>query len=363
MKVKSLFLLAAVAFFASCGEDGKKSSEVDSYSEKKVFVFGSDYTTGELRYFNSEEDSFAKEALNFNQDSKIIFSDDALYILERFGADNFTKVNIEDFASGNGKKSVEFQVHLEDGSNPSDLVFQNDSIGWLALENAPKILKVNTKNGELIDSIDVSSFSLKGNVSPNVKDLELKDGMLYALMQRLDNYVPTTAGLVAIYNSEKGTLVDTISIKTVNPMALVDANETIYIGTLGGYNANWGVEADANRGIEILDLSKRKSKMLIDGKSLGGGVYSIVADENANIIYASVMNTVGQYGLKKVNLDDLKITEIKGVSDASVLFFDEMLFIGDRTFSAEKFYTYDGKNLKEIKMDNALPPYSIAVAP
>ena len=92
--MKKIYSLLFVALLlAACSDNSSSANEeaenTPSTQESKIFIFGSDYTTGEL-YINSTEQTFL-----FNQDSKVIAAGENVYVLERYGADNVIKLNKE----------------------------------------------------------------------------------------------------------------------------------------------------------------------------------------------------------------------------------------------------------------------------
>ena len=60
----------------------------------------------------------------------------------------------------------------------------------------------------------------------------------------------------------------------------------VYVATHGEYNAANGTDADDKRGIEKVNVSKKKSELYISGKDLGGGVASIAVEDG--VIYAAI---------------------------------------------------------------------------
>ena len=137
------------------------------------------------------------------------------------------------------------------------------------------------------------------------------------------------------------------------------------MATHGEYNAANGTDADSKRGIEKVNVSKKKSELYISGKELGGGVASITVEDG--IVYAAInlgydasWNALME--VKKVDLSSKKVEKIKDISDASgsMVAKDGKLYVGDRT--ASKVIVWDGKKKSSLKQPkDALPPYSIAL--
>jgi hypothetical protein len=126
------------------------------------------------------------------------------------------------------------------------------------------------------------------------------------------------------------------------------------------------MDADEARGIEVVNIAKKKSSMVVDGTKLGGGVWGFAVDAKNAIAYVAVMATWGvDEPLVEVNLEKKTVNTISGVSSVGgTIFYDdvsETLFLGSG--ATNSYYTYSAGTLTEIKKatDDILPPYGIVV--
>lgn len=369
-----LLLATSAALFALACSDSSSSADIDEGSSSsaeaesssssteesagKLYVFGSDYTSGELRFV--EDGKLSEEKATFNQDTKIVAVGGELFALERYGADNLALL---DSAMG-----VVWQVALDDAGNPSDAVKIDDSKIWVALEGAPKLLQVSVKDGKTLKTVETSDFTTEGATSPNLVDLEVSGDTLFALFQRYvyDAETWTTSfpnGLLALYRLDDGELLDTVSLASQNPTAMAFADGNLYVAFQGEYNDSYGTDADDKRGIEKVDLEELESELVVSGEKLGGGVYAFAVDAENGIAYAAVYKAYGDVPLAKIDLASAKVSFVEGVSDAegSLCFADGVLYVGDRTYGSESVYVYDGADVSKVEnADGALAPYSIA---
>lgn len=362
-KISLLTLTASVLLMQACGNDSSTSVEDEGSSNKtNIFAFATDYAAGELRWI--EDGELSKEKISFNQDSKVVAAGKNLFILERYGADN---INLFD----NDKKEVKWQVALDDASNPSDVVMANDKEAWVALEGAEKFVKISIKDGSIKKTVKTNAFTSKGGTSPNLVDMEIRNDTLFTLFQRYSFDAETFStsfsnpGLLAMYNSDSGKLLDTIRLATKNPTAMKFSNGNLYVATMGEYNDFWGIDADSKRGIEKVDLKKKNSKVVFSGEKLGGGAYAMDVDSENNIVYVAVYKSFGDVPLMKVNIEKLKGETLAKIKDAegSVCFNTNNgnLYVGDRGGKTATIYLYDGKDVTEMKTQakDALPIYNI----
>lgn len=348
-------------------ESSSSAEEVSSSSAEDVVtaaVFGSDYKTGELRWVINGK-KISEKSVAFFQDSKVIANGSDLYVLERMGADNITKLNPKELEE-KVEKAVVWQIPLDDGANPTDIAFSGEN-AWVALQNADSLVRISTKDGKISKSIKTTDFAYEGETSPYVADIELNDGKLYVLMQRymLDPATWATTypkGLLAIYDASTGDLKDTVQLLKKNPTAMTFFDGSLYVASQGEYNAAYGTDADEERGIEKVNLAEKKSELIVSGKTLGGGIYAFAAEHG--IAYAAIYKSYGDVPLAKIDLAAKTASTVEGIADAegSLAVKGGVVYVGDRSFGAEKvFVVKDGKASAVETVEGALAPYSITL--
>jgi flagellar hook protein FlgE len=367
--MKKFLMLAtasSLALYMTACSDNSTSADDDPLKPASIYVMGTDYnSSGELRWLN--EDGVSEKSLQFFKDSKAIGIDGNLFILERKGADNIALVDPSE-------NKVTWQVELDDNSNPSDVVKANKDEVWVSLDDAAKIIKVSVKDGKVTKTIKTDDFSQGEEKTPHLIDLDVSGDTLFALFQRgvskgFNREYPAPA-LLALYKLNDGELLDTIQLAKKNPMGMGFANGKLYVASHGLYNTSYGTDADDARGIEVVDFAKKSSSMVIDGKKLGGGVFTFAIDPDG-VIYAAINNGydenyVGNIPLVKVDLSKKSVESIDGLSDVEgSLIFDDVdgvLYIGDRGPKTGGLYSYDNGKLKKIDAPkDMLPVYNIAI--
>lgn len=213
------------------------------------------------------------------------------------------------------------------------------------------------------------------NTTPNLADLEVSGDTLFAIFQRQSaNYSVPTVGLLALYNRESGELLDTISLATKNPYTVKVAGGFAYVATAGEYDAaTWSLPADANRGIEKVDLQKKSSSLFVSGTKLGGGAQNFVVNKNGDKGYVSVYKSLNNTIVVEIDFSTGSVKEINGIKDASgSLDYDNengLLYIGDRFLDYKTYemhisvFTYDGTKLDSLTdpESEGRQPYSIKV--
>jgi len=358
-KIVVSLAVAGLAFgLAACGDDSSSSSSNEPEVSLTGAYFASDYTTGELRWIDKDGKVSGKK-LSFHQDSRVAVNGADLYVMEGLSKDNISLIDPEKLES-DGEKAVVWQVSLDDNTNPVDMAFDGDK-AWVALQNADSLIQISTKDGKVLKSIKTGTFSNGEEKSPYVADIALDNGKLYAIFARYDAMWTFPNGLLAVYDASTGELKDTVQLLTHNPKNVIVSDGNVYVATQGDYNANGATDADDNRGLEKIDLEKKTSKMFVSGKTLGGGIYQLAAEDG--FAYACVLKTWGAQLLVKIDLASGKTETIKGVPDPEfVAVKDGVVYAADRTLESEKVYVVkDGKATALSMPEGAIAPYNIAL--
>lgn len=367
-KLLTLLAGSTLAFYMQgCSDNGTSASDDNPLSKGSVYVFGSDYSVGELRWLD-EDGTLSKKSLEFNQDSKIVGVEGNLFVLERYKADNLALVNPEE-------NETKWQVDLGAGANPSDIVKANKDEVWLALEGTAKLVKVAVKDGKISKTVKTSAFCEGDGCTPNLVDLEVSGDTLFALFQRSNSYAFTEPGLLALYKLSNGDLLDTITLAKKNPNAMAFAKGKLYVASTGVmdyiYNGadydHTEAKADDARGIEVVDLAKKKTSMVVDGKKLGGGVYGFAVDAKNGVAYAAIYKSDYDVPLVEIDLESKSVKTIKGVTDVEgSIIFDEasgVLYVGERAYGKSALYAYEDGELTKVKTatEDVLPVYNITI--
>ena len=354
---KFLTLLAgsSLAFYMQGCSDNGSSADDKPLSKGSVYVYTSEWTsaTGDLLWID-EDGKLSKDKLEFYQDSRIVGVDGNLFVLEGMGKDNIVLID----PSNNEKK---WQKSLEDLANPSDVVKANKDEVWVALKDISKLIKVSVKDGEVTKTVKTDAFEVKKGEAPHVIDLVTRHDTLFALFQR---YIPgnpsydySNLGLLAMYKLDDGKLLDTVRLEKNNPQAMGFAKGKLYVGSLGDY------ATEKMYGIEVVDLAKKKSSVVVDGKTLGGGAYAMAFNSKDGVAYVAVYEGWGKITLAEVDLSEKSVKTIEGVSNITgSLAYDEasgVLYVGNEDY----VYTYEDGKLSKVEnaVKDVLPPYSITI--
>ena len=338
----------------------KEKSSSSSADEGSVYVYFSDWTSpaGELRWV--KDGKISDDTLQFSQDTKVVGVDGNLFVVEG-GAGNLSLV---DPATNKPK----WQVKLGDASNPSDVVKANDKEVWVALKDEAKFVKVAIKNGKITKTVKTENLVHTEGHAPHLADFEVRNDTLFAMFQRYvlgaGEHTYDVPGLIAMYDLDDGAFLDTIRLAKKNPATMGFANNgKLYVGSTGDYSG----ESDVF-GIEVVDVAKKKSSVLIDGEKFGtlvSGLVSFVVDAEGFAYGAAYKDYKGNVPLFKIDLSKKSVKTVSGVSDVEgTLFFDNAsgtLYIGERGENAG-VYVYKNDKVSKLKSPkDVLPVNSITV--
>lgn len=181
--------------------------------------------------------------------------------------------------------------------------------------------------------------------TPNAADLEVSGDTLFAIFQRSYtgedlNMKYDDNGLLALYKLSDGTLLDTITLATKNPQAVKMVKGSLYVATLGEYNAMWGTDADDERGIEKVDLKNKKSEIWVGGSALGAGAFMMEVNPKSGKAYVTINKGYdadynADMPVVEVDLASKTVKSVGNVTDGSGALFVDVtgkLYIGDRGF-------------------------------
>jgi hypothetical protein len=314
MNKKILTTLAALSFafyLGACGDDSSSSASIECLDNENCLDDELSSDSEDDASSSSVKSSKDKSSSSVKKDSK-------------------SSSSVKDAkSSSSAKEAKSSSSGKKDGKSSSSEKVESSS------SEAP----VSSSSAEPESSSSVELKVTYLSETPNAADLEVSGDTLFAVFQR---YVPVEGGadfkdpgLLAMYKLSDGTLLDTVQLLTKNPMAVKVVKGNVYVATQGEYNASWGTDADENRGIEKIDLKKKKSELWVSGTKLGGGVTLFEVDAKTGKGYAAINKFYGSVPVVEVDLASKAVKSVGEVTDATGgLFVDATgkLYIGDRGF-------------------------------
>ena len=364
MNKKILTTLAALSFafyLGACGDDNSSSASIECLDNENCLDEDLSSSSEDDGSSSSAKSGKDKSSSSVKKDGKSSSSEKAT-------------------SSSSAKKDEKSSSSAKDEKSSSSEKKDEKSSSSEKVESSSSEAPVSSSSAEPESSSSVELKVTYLSETPNAADLEVSGDTLFAVFQR---YVPVEGGadfqdpgLLAMFKLSDGTLLDTVQLLTKNPMSVKVVKGNVYVGTQGEYNSSWGIDADENRGIEKIDLKKKKSELWVSGEKLGGGVNSMEVNAADGKAYVAVYKAYGTVPVVEVDLASKTVKSVGDVMDGSGgLFYDadaKLLYIGDRGFMdwnppydmGNMFvHVYDGKTLKAATdEDGFLQSYSITKA-
>ena len=369
MNKKILTLLTAVSFaffMSACGDDNSSGASVDCLDNEECL-------DDEIDSSDSDD---AKSSSSVKKDGKS--SSSKKDEKSSSSTKDESSSSVKDGSSSSEKKDSSSSEKKDDKSSSSEKKDDKSSSSE-KVESSSSETPASSSSEEPESSSSVELKLTYLAETPNAADLEVSGDTLFAVFQR--SYSDGSAllkyqdGLVALYKLSDGTLLDTIPLVTKNPQVIKMVKGSLYVGTQGEYNPDtWGIDADETRGIEKIDLKKKKSELWVSGTLLGGGVYMMDVDPVSGKAVVAVYKAYQNVPAAEVDLNDKSVRRIDGIVDASGgIYFDrkgELFYISDRGYLIlEPFdmapmvaYSYNGLKLTALYDDQmGYQPAGVAV--
>ncbi len=333
MNKKLLSLLASVSFalfMSACGDDSSSSASIECLDNESCL------DDEDLSSDSDDAKSSSSAKSSKNKSSSSVKKDEKSSSSEKVTSSSSEKKDEKSSSSTKDEKSSSSEKK-DDKSSSSERVESSSS----------------SEEPQSSSSVELKVTYL--STTPNAADLEVSGDTLFAVFQRYtlsdDGYTAlfNDNGLLALYKLSDGTLLDTIPLVTKNPSAVKVVKGNVYVATHGEYNESWGTDADDNRGIEKVDLKKKKSELWVSGTALGGGVTLFEVNAKTGKGYVAIDKYYGSVPVVEVDLASKSVKNIDGVTDATGGFFMDAsgkLYIGDRGFMDWETYEMGNMNVR-----------------
>ena len=169
------------------------------------------------------------------------------------------------------------QLSVGNGANPHDIAFASPEKAYVSRygENKLWIINPTTLTVPAQHEIDLSELVKEGDQdgNPEMDFMLLHNGKLYVTLQHLSNFLPVTAGEVAVIDAATDTLEPVIPLHASNPFSelqftdQLDRGPRILVSTVGDFGVLDG-------GIEAIDPETKKvdPEFVISEMAIGGEI-------------------------------------------------------------------------------------------
>jgi len=323
----------------------------------KLFIAGSDYHSGTLEWMVIEDNSSVESCIEIYSDAVLDSYNGNLYMLEKYGADNIMKFD----PSKCGKSGIIYQIHLGNNWNPQDIEFLNRKKAYISNMNEPEITIFNPETGEIVSSIDISKYTYlpEKNSSPYAGMMQLVGKDLYVILQRRDGFDPGINTLILKIDTEKDSIVDTISLAFKEGSSIAFNDNALYVASTGDY----GIIGDG--GIERIDLDDGSVSIIIEEDEIGGSPIQIVHKEGSRFYVTSYVDMFDTRVLEIDASTGIVIKRLSGVKNAfGGIFYDkvdERLYVAERDTEEMGVRIFKDNQQDGPTVKTSLPPNSLMI--
>jgi len=359
-------LIAALACDAAPDEE----EEISAGPWAALVVTG-DYQTGSYSVVDTV-------TLKSHNDVEIIHQDSVCrydpvtrlpYIIARMGSDAIDIVDPGD----NWSIITEYSVGA--GSNPQDIAVVSKDRAYVALYEESSLLIVNPLNGSVTGDVDLSRYADDDGI-PEVSWLSFRDGVLYALLQRLDReggFKPSDYSLLLVLDADTGKVEKSLKLACTNPFAKLRYNEALqhFVIIESGVFSTAVDEAAVDGCIEFFDPGTNAlSGPVVMADELGGDIVDAVvsSETKAYAIIGKRSGSGSETHLVSFNPSTGEktgtIVASEGWDYASIELSHDgsQLWMADRTMNSPSIRIFDTESDKETThgpIDVGLPPSMI----
>lgn len=368
-------LCLILIFISSCSNDKSTTTATNSENVSVVGVGGNFSNPLGLIYYIKNDATFstatAKDSagsqLTTNQDSIVKSFNNKIYVFSR---DSNSAVLVLDNSGENKDPIANYSLSELDpdgdididggfnGTNPYDIVFESESVAYVGFYNSNFILKINPLTGKRLAAIDVSIVkTLPGATAsdatvPNIVDLELINGNLYILAQRLNASFEPLEPTIVIFNTSISEFIDTNTMTTEidgiilsgkNPSEMIYHSDSgkIYVAHSGAvtYSSDFSEIESTETGStgieEVVVASNSTNGIIISGTAFGGttggfGVSKLLYDSSNGKMFAVYNAFDFSANIKQINISLASV-------DATSILAENATAFGDTTIGPDGY--------------------------
>lgn len=318
-----LVFLGLVTVVASCSNDDNQSSNPTTSQDVKAVIatVASDFSSGAHSVVSEDSNgsvSTLNDLLPTSSDITMAAYGKHFYRIERaFAGNNITKFSIDD------PQSPIWQYSTNDAgsavsSDPHDIVFLNETKAYVMRYGTSKIWIVNpaaTTEAEFkIGEIDLSDYADSDGL-PEMESAVIVDGKLYVILQRLESFVVTQSGYVAIIDTASDTEIDAnilgdtlkgIPLLNRNPTSIIHEPKTnsLFVQSAGSF-----FPEEFTGGIEQIDLSTYSTTSVLDDGDDMSHPYGLITE--LAVVSDTLLYFVGYAGFTDNTLYRMNLTTME----------------------------------------------------
>lgn len=358
--------LACAAPLPAC--EGPVEAEDAPGARPSAFVVTSDFESGSFAVIDAQARTVYPDLGLIHQDA--VCRSDArtglVYVVARRGADAVSVVDPE----AGWRVVGEYSVGA--GTNAQDIAVVADDLAYVARLQAPDILGVDPADGTIRRTIGLGALADADGI-PEVTWLGYREGKLYALLARLEEFHPADYSLLVVIDAASGAVEKALRLAVPNPSGRLRYSEAVerFVIIESGAFTSLNEEQELDGAIEYFDpKTNTLSGPKITAAALGGDILDAVIAASDKGFAAIEEGCGADVRTRLVSFDptsgektgDLAATAEWALSALELSPNGEELWVADRSPTRPGIRIFDvesGKELTAEPLDVGLPPFMI----
>jgi hypothetical protein len=232
---KSIAIAVLPLLITACAKDSNKNNGPATGLDKFIMVTNITNTNPIIGYVgtfsNLDIGSYTNvKARQFTQYPFVELYKDFVFVLPNKGGDLVRKYKRQP----DGSLSDEGSIAMPSGSVTIDMVVESDTKAYISLWTLGKIAVINPSTMQLINYIDLTSYALGGDGSPDPTNLLLRNGKLYvACVQTSDGFTSQHAAQVLIIDLINGNTVISVTDNRSTWAGSIDEPKSMFLNENG----------------------------------------------------------------------------------------------------------------------------------
>ncbi len=334
-----------------------------------IVAITTDFVTGFVSAMAPDGSRLYQDILPVHSDAVLREHEGELYVINRLGADNLTRIK------PTAGYLREYELSLGRRSNPHDIAFVSSDLAAISLYDATDLLFVNYRQGKIVGRLSLAAYSDADGL-PEMSSLYYhSNGFLYVVLQRLNRHgagiwPPSGDSLLLKINPFSRSVVDSFTIPLSNPISRLryhDFRDSLIMAAPAFFGVNYQLDG----GVVEFNLTTEAFSVLISETELGEEVTDCLL-VSSSLGFLLTQNNSFITRIKAFDPVTKNILATLASSQNMSGFFADMLLHSPKLYVADRNYHRPGVRIFDINTLEeetgtphylGLPPFNLDMLP
>ncbi|MCP4600047.1 MAG: LIC_13355 family lipoprotein [Proteobacteria bacterium] len=359
--------LVALVLILSC-DPVSDIYEGEPHGPGAVLIITTDYETGSYSTIGITDRTVHSNIKVIHQDAICRYDSitELPYVIARLGSD---AIDVIDPLKG---WELVNEYSVGNGTNAQDIAVVSKDRAYVARLKAPDLLVVHPTEGTVLGSIDLADYADSDGL-PEVTWLYHLDGKVYALLARLERFVPVDYSTLLVIDGASGVIEKSVPLSMANPSGRLRYNDVLkrFVLIESGMFRSLNSDNSLDGGIEYFNPKDNSiSGLVITAEELGGDIIDAVIVSKSKGFAIVEQGKGTDVATRVVSFDPSRGKKLKDVITSEEWAYSSMeltpnnkeLWLADRTRTAPGIRIFDTESdaeLTEAPIDVGLPPFTL----